>query len=145
MYNDGPSDEEIGFNKDNPRIPNRTIKLIRDLRADELPQILQVLTGELSMVGPRKLPGQMLKYVEKTTDQDLYDEWRELTDQLPPGLTGPAQLSWLETDIRDKAVLERAMRLDNNYAVNGSLKEDLLILGKTAFNLGRIGLRLSHT
>jgi lipopolysaccharide/colanic/teichoic acid biosynthesis glycosyltransferase len=103
-----------------PRV-TRTGAWIRRWSLDELPQLLNVLRGEMSLVGPR--PWAPVPYEEavRTTDQVQ----RRLA--VRPGLTGlwqvsgRADLSWLES-----------VRLDMRYVENWSFALDLQILWKTA-------------
>ncbi len=100
----------------------------RRLRAsslDELPELLQVLSGKMSLVGPRPL---MMEYIP------LYSERQRRRHEVRPGLTGWAQ-------IHGRNTLDWAKRLEMDvwYVENRSLWLDLKILTKTA------GLVLSRT
>jgi lipopolysaccharide/colanic/teichoic acid biosynthesis glycosyltransferase len=92
-------------------------RVLRRLSLDELPQLLNVLGGSMSLVGPRPpLPGEVARY-----DAPVH---RRLL--VKPGLTGLWQVSG-----RSDLPWEEAVRLDLRYVENWSLAMDLLILGKT--------------
>jgi len=102
--------------KHDPRI-TRVGRVLRKTSIDELPQLWNVLRGEMSLVGPRPaLP-------EEAT---LWSE--ELRDRLrvQPGITGMWQVSG-----RSNTSFDEYSRLDLYYVDNWSLLTDLLILGKT--------------
>lgn len=138
----GPSDTELGFSKNNPRIPpSEFVKKVRNARLDELPQIESVRTGETSMVGPRSMDGEWVDFVKSEADRDLFDEWLPATKDMQPGLTGLGQLEWLDEDERPKDVIERVMKADLKYYEHASRRLDLAIMAKTAYRLSRAGLR----
>ena len=84
---------------------------------DELPQLFNVLRGEMSLVGPRPpLPAEVARYAA--------DDTRRLL--VKPGLTGLWQVSG-----RSDLTWEESVRLDLRYVENWSLALDLLILWKT--------------
>jgi lipopolysaccharide/colanic/teichoic acid biosynthesis glycosyltransferase len=92
-------------------------RLLRRCSLDELPQLLNVLRGEMSLVGPRPpLPDEVAKYDEV--------EVRRLA--VKPGLTGLWQVSG-----RSHLEGDAAVQLDLRYVENWSLTLDLLILWKT--------------
>jgi exopolysaccharide biosynthesis polyprenyl glycosylphosphotransferase len=101
-----------------PRI-TRPGRIIRRFSLDELPQFLNVLRGEMSLVGPRPpLPGE----VERYTD----DVRRRLA--VRPGMTGLWQVSG-----RSDLSWEDSVRLDLYYVENWSIVQDLAILARTMF------------
>src|SRR3954454_3270708 len=84
---------------------------------DELPQLINVLTGSMSLVGPRPpLPGEVARYDSSVSRRLL----------VKPGLTGLWQISG-----RSDLPWEEAVRLDLRYVENWSLALDALILWKT--------------
>lgn len=105
--------------KDDPRV-TRIGKFIRKTSIDELPQLINVLRGEMSIVGNRPLP---LYEAEKLT----CDDWSKRF-MAPAGLTGLWQV-----DERGKDNLpgEERIRLDMNYADNYSLLLDIKIMLRT--------------
>jgi exopolysaccharide biosynthesis polyprenyl glycosylphosphotransferase len=101
---------------DDPRV-TRVGRLLRRLSLDELPQLLNVLGGSMSLVGPRPpLPSEVARY-----DDDVR---RRLL--VKPGLTGLWQISG-----RSDLTWEEAVRLDLRYVENWSLALDLSILWRT--------------
>jgi exopolysaccharide biosynthesis polyprenyl glycosylphosphotransferase len=90
---------------------------LRRLSLDELPQLLNVLGGSMSLVGPRPpLPGEVARYDTQISRRLL----------VKPGLTGLWQISG-----RSDLPWEEAVRLDLRYVENWSMAMDLLILVKT--------------
>jgi exopolysaccharide biosynthesis polyprenyl glycosylphosphotransferase len=92
-------------------------RVLRRLSLDELPQLLNVLGGSMSLVGPRPpLPGEVARYDTSVSRRLL----------VKPGLTGLWQISG-----RSDLPWEESVRLDLRYVENWSLAMDLLILVKT--------------
>jgi exopolysaccharide biosynthesis polyprenyl glycosylphosphotransferase len=102
--------------KDDPRI-TRVGQFLRHYSLDELPQLANVLKGEMSLIGPRPLP---LRDVEK-----MPERFQQRHDVLP-GITGLWQVSG-----RSDTDSDRALGLDLVYIRNWSLSLDLSILLKT--------------
>jgi exopolysaccharide biosynthesis polyprenyl glycosylphosphotransferase len=97
-------------------------KILRDTSLDELPQLVNVLRGDMSLVGPRP---------ERPYFVDLFSELYPRygsRHRLPAGLTGWAQIHGLRGDT---SIEERAA-FDNYYVDNWSLSKDVKILLKTA-------------
>lgn len=94
-----------------------TGRLLRQLSIDELPQLLNVLRGDMSLVGPRPLYVEYLPY---------YTERERLRHAVRPGLTGLAQISG-----RNRAQWDDRLELDARYVEARSLWLDLRILLKT--------------
>ncbi|NKF03462.1 sugar transferase [Lactobacillus paracasei] len=102
--------------KDDPRI-TRVGRVIRKYSLDELPQLYNVLRGDMSLVGPRPpLPREVVKYTD-------YDRQR-LT--VVPGVTGLWQISG-----RNDLGFAEMVALDIHYINNACISEDLKILFKT--------------
>jgi len=101
---------------DDPRV-TRFGRNLRRLSLDELPQLLNVLTGEMSLVGPRPLP----------LDEDsLVTEWARHRLDLKPGITGPWQVLG-----RHEIPFEEMVELDYHYVTNWSLARDLKLTLQT--------------
>lgn len=100
--------------------------VLRKLSLDELPQILNVLKGDMSLVGPRP---------HALAHDDFYggliptygDRFRAR-----PGLTGLAQVNGLRGEIRDLRCMRDRVSADNLYIESWSLGLDLAILARTA-------------
>ncbi|MGE0023172.1 MAG: undecaprenyl-phosphate glucose phosphotransferase [Hyphomicrobium sp.] len=117
--------------RSDPRV-TRVGRFIRRTSLDELPQLFNVLTGELSLVGPR--PHAL---AAKAEDQ-LYNEVVAryfARHKVKPGITGWAQISgWRgETDTREK--IEKRVEHDLYYIENWSVFFDIYILAATPFAL----------
>lgn len=103
--------------KDDPRIIPGVGHLLRRWSLDELPQLWNVLTGEMSLVGPRPLlPNEIVRY-----QNHFYDY-----TQMWPGVTGLWQVSG-----RNETTFDTRIFLVHNYATNWSLWLDACILLKT--------------
>ncbi|MDA1476478.1 sugar transferase [Bacillus changyiensis] len=92
----------------------RTGKLIRKTSLDELPQLLNVIKGDLSLVGPRPL---LMEYVPLYTKK----QWRR--HEVRPGITG-----WAQINGRNKVTWEEKFELDVWYVDHRSFFLDLKIL-----------------
>jgi lipopolysaccharide/colanic/teichoic acid biosynthesis glycosyltransferase len=124
---------------DDPRI-TPVGRALRRTKIDELPQLLNVLKGEMSLVGPRP---EHPDYVHHYTP-----EQRKLLD-VRPGITGPAAIAYIDEEKRlegkdsEKAYLEEVMpgklELELRYLENASLWSDLGILARTARAIVRRG------
>jgi exopolysaccharide biosynthesis polyprenyl glycosylphosphotransferase len=101
---------------DDPRV-TRVGRWLRKTSLDELPQLLNILKGEMSLVGPRPPIAYEL---------DLYQPWHHERLRVTPGLTGLWQVSG-----RSNVPFEEMVRLDIQYINNWSLGEDLRIIAKT--------------
>ena len=101
---------------DHPRT-TRTEHWLRRYSIDESPQVVDVLTGEMSLVGPRPHP---------LDDVERYDDVATRRLLAKPGMTGLWQVSG-----RSDLDWEQAVRLDLYYVENWSLASDLLILMRT--------------
>ena len=103
--------------KDDPRV-TRIGKFLRRYSLDELPQLFNVVLGEMSLVGPRPLP---------TRDVEKFSECHFIRQEVLPGVTGMWQVSG-RSDILD---FDQVMKLDLRYIENWSLWLDFQILLKT--------------
>ena len=103
-------------------------KILRALSLDELPQLINILLGEMSFVGPRPL---LMEYLP------LYSNHQKRRHNVRPGLTGLAQING-----RNQVPWERRLALDVVYADNYSLAMDVRIVLKTfGLVLTRQGVR----
>ena len=102
--------------REDPRL-TRVGRLLRRYSLDELPQLINVLRGEMSLVGPRPLPER---------DYELLEDWHRKRYLVLPGMTGLWQVSGrAELDFDD------LVRLDFIYLERWSLALDLTIILKT--------------
>jgi len=109
--------------ENDPRI-TKLGKVLRSLTIDEFPQLLNVITGDMSMVGPRA-------YVKKELDEqtEKYPETKEFKSlilSVKPGITGPWQTSG-----RNEVPFTVRAKMDAEYAQRQSIIEDIGILFKT--------------
>ncbi|WP_303904075.1 TIGR03013 family XrtA/PEP-CTERM system glycosyltransferase [Thiohalomonas denitrificans] len=124
MYTDAESDGRARWAKTNDTRITRVGKWIRRSRIDELPQLLNVLTGEMSFVGPRPERPEFVQELEKVIP--FYAE----RHCMKPGLTGWAQLRYAYGASQDDAA--QKLQYDLYYIKNHSFLMDLLILVQTA-------------
>jgi Undecaprenyl-phosphate glucose phosphotransferase len=117
--------------KGDPRV-TRVGRLIRKTSLDELPQLFNVLTGQLSLVGPR--PHATQAKAADTLYEQVVDGYFA-RHRVRPGITGWAQINgWRgETDTREK--IEQRVKHDLDYIDNWSLMFDVKILARTPFAL----------
>ena len=101
-----------------PRV-TRVGRVLRKASLDELPQLLNVLRGEMSLVGPRPLP---------LRDYAMLDAWHRKRYLVLPGITGLWQISG-----RSSLTFDDLVRLDFYYIENWSIWLDISILIKTPF------------
>ncbi|MBL8148847.1 MAG: sugar transferase [Blastocatellia bacterium] len=115
--NQGDEEQPVyGKVKDDPRI-TPIGGFIRRYSLDELPQLLNVVKGEMSLIGPRPpIPYEV----------ELYKEWHRARFHVKPGITGLWQVSG-----RNRLNFEQMVKLDIYYIENWSLWLDLKILLKT--------------
>jgi exopolysaccharide biosynthesis polyprenyl glycosylphosphotransferase len=102
--------------RDDPRL-TRVGRFLRNYSLDELPQLLNVLTGSMSLVGPRPLPQR---------DFEQLEEWHKKRYLVLPGITGLWQVSG-----RSDLDFDDLVRLDFLYLERWSIGLDLAILFKT--------------
>lgn len=114
--------------KDDPRVTGIG-RFLRRSNLDELPQFLNVLFGQMSIVGPRPHPLR------------LNDQYRDVIDKymvrhfVRPGITGWAQVNGLRGETRTPELMERRVELDIWYLENWSFLLDLRIILRTVSNM----------
>jgi len=96
-------------------------KWLRSTSLDELPELWNVLVGDMSMVGPRPLLEEYLA---------LYDERQARRHAVPPGITG-----WAQVNGRNATTWEERLEMDVWYVENRSIWLDLRILLMTIFTV----------
>lgn len=99
----------------------KTGDFIRKTSIDELPQLINVLKGDLSLVGPRPL---LMDYLP------LYTEEQRKRHLVKPGIKG-----WAQVNGRNTISWEEKFKLDVWYVENQSFKLDMFILYKTIMNV----------
>ena len=130
--------------EDDPRL-TRVGAFLRKSKIDELPQLINVLRGDMTLIGPRpEIPRFVAHYTPRQREVLV----------ARPGLTGPAQIQYTTREARELAgaadaerfyiesILPGKLEKDLEYARVRSLRSDLAILLKTcavALTLGRRG------
>jgi lipopolysaccharide/colanic/teichoic acid biosynthesis glycosyltransferase len=102
--------------RDDPRV-TKVGSFLRRLSLDEVPQVLNVLRGEMSLVGPRPLP---------IRDYQLLEDWHRKRYRVLPGMTGLWQIAG-----RSDLEFDDLVRLDFYYLENWSIWLDISILLRT--------------
>lgn len=106
-------------------------KVVRKLSVDELPQLINVLKGDMSLVGPRPL---LFKYLP------LYSQEQRRRHEVRPGITG-----WAQVNGRNSISWTVRFQYDIYYVDNVSFLFDLKILGRTILKvLAREGVNQSE-
>ena len=113
--------DEVSFKlKNDPRV-TKVGRILRKFNIDEVPQLINILKGEMSLVGPRPLP-----------DYEFEEEQRRYRDKyikrysVPQGLT----CFWQISD-RSSKDFEQRMQMDVDYAQRSSLAIDMILIIKT--------------
>jgi lipopolysaccharide/colanic/teichoic acid biosynthesis glycosyltransferase len=121
----------LAINENDPRV-TRVGALLRRTSLDELPNLLGVVRGELSLIGPRPtIPAQVAQYTERQRGRLA----------IRPGITG-----WAQVNGRASLPWDERIELDLYYIEHRSLALDLRILARTvAMVLGGSGLYKGHT
>ena len=104
---------------------------LRRLSIDELPQFINVLRGEMSIVGPRP---HMLEHDRKFGESDPRYRVRHL---IKPGITGLAQVRGLRGQTLEDSDVTARTSADLQYLENWSLGLDITIIARTAFHVLR--------
>jgi lipopolysaccharide/colanic/teichoic acid biosynthesis glycosyltransferase len=121
--------------KNDPRI-TQFGKFIRDLKLDELPQLWNVLMGEMSFVGPRP---DVSGYADKLSGID------RVILCIRPGITGPATIKFKDEEsllaaqrdpiaYNDEVIWKEKIEINKMYIKNWSLKSDINYILRTLFN-----------
>lgn len=114
--------EDVSFKlKEDPRV-TKVGKMIRKTNIDELPQLINIIKGDMSLVGPRPLP-----------DYEFRDEQREYAGKYDTRYTVPQGLTcyWQVSD-RASVEFEERMKMDAAYAKECSIGKDMILIVKTA-------------
>ena len=118
MQKDAPNDVPTHLFADSHHWVTRSGRILRRTSIDELPQIFQIFTGKMSLVGPR--PALWNQY-DLISERDKYG-----ANDVIPGLTG-----WAQVNGRDELSVAEKARYDGEYAAHVTLGMDLKCLWKT--------------
>ncbi len=110
-------------------------KILRDYKLDELPQLFNILKGEMSFVGPRP---DVAGYADKLVGED------RLMLKVKPGITGPAQLKYRKEEeilsnvndpiqYNDEILWPDKVKINVEYVKNWSFRQDLIYMFQTIF------------
>ena len=110
-------------------------QFLRDYKLDELPQLFNILKGEMSFVGPRP---DVVGYADKLVDED------RIILNVKPGITGPAQLKYRNEDeilaqvenpikYNDEVLWTDKVKINVDYVKNWSFIKDLNYIIKTVY------------
>lgn len=124
MRMDTPHDTPTHLLENPEQWITRVGRVLRKTSLDELPQILQILTGRMSVVGPR--PALWNQY-DLIAEREKYG-----ANDVTPGLTG-----WAQVNGRDSLEIEEKARLDGEYARELSFRLDVKIFFMTLVNVIR--------
>ena len=132
MYHDmaDPTAKNVVTRHD-PRV-TRVGRFIRKTTLDELPQFLNVLRGELSLIGPR--PHAVHAHTENRPWESVVDGYFA-RHRVKPGISGWAQIHGLRGEIRNKEMIQKRVEHDLYYIENWSILLDLYILFMTPFKI----------
>ena len=122
MRQDTPHDMPTHLLSDPQRWITKTGRFLRKTSLDELPQIAQIFTGKMSIIGPRPALWNQYDLIE---ERDKYG-----ANDITPGLTG-----WAQVNGRDELEIEEKARLDGAYAQNISFGMDMKIFWMTVKNV----------
>jgi polysaccharide biosynthesis protein PslA len=129
MTVDPNDDGSLGTTKDDPRI-TKLGAFLRSTSLDELPQLFNVLRGEMSVVGPRPHVPNM--FVEERSYAETVRAYAA-RHRIKPGITGWAQINGMRGGIDSVAKASRGVELDLHYIKAWSLRFDLTIMLRTLF------------
>lgn len=110
-------------------------KILRDYKLDELPQLFNILKGEMSFVGPRP---DVAGYADKLIGED------RIMLNVKPGITGPAQLKYRKEEeilsnvndpiqYNDEILWPDKVKINVEYVKNWSFRQDLIYMFQTIF------------
>ncbi|OMD01116.1 sugar transferase [Paenibacillus sp. FSL R5-0636] len=122
MRTDTPQDMPTHLLEDPDFFITKVGNFLRKTSLDELPQIINILKGEMSIVGPR--PALWNQY-DLISERDKYG-----ANDIKPGLTG-----WAQINGRDELPIEKKASLDGEYVANLSIKFDIKVFFMTILSV----------
>jgi len=124
MRTDTPKDTPTHLLDDPTRFITKSGAFLRKTSLDELPQLFNILFGQMSVIGPRPA---LWNQFDLIAERDLYG-----ANDVRPGLTG-----WAQINGRDELPIEVKAKLDGDYVKRMSLRFDIEIFFKTIFSVLR--------
>ena len=124
------SDDFVQATKNDPRV---TVigRILRKTNLDELPQVFNVLIGQMSMVGPRPHPLKLDEQYHQMVEKYLVRHFAK------PGITGWAQVNGCRGETKELKDMQRRVDYDIWYIENWSFLLDLKIIWRTVVNMVR--------
>lgn len=122
MYTDTPKDMPTHLLADPDQYITKVGKFLRKTSLDELPQIINILKGDMSVIGPRPALWNQYDLIE---ERDKYG-----ANDVMPGLTG-----WAQTHGRDELEIAVKAKLDGFYVSHISFRMDVICFVKTIFSV----------
>lgn len=122
MRSDTPKDMPTHLFQDADSFITKSGAFLRKSSLDELPQLFNILKGDMAFVGPRPALWNQYDLIELRTNCGA--------DKVKPGITG-----WAQINGRDEIPIEKKAELDGYYASNYSLGLDIKILFLTVFKV----------
>lgn len=115
MRIDAPANQPTNAFSQSTSYITRSGRINRRIGTDELPQLINVIKGDMSIVGPRPV---ILKEKDLIAERDIYG-----ANAVKPGITG-----WAQVNGRDEVSLKQKAFMDGEYAQNFGPKMDLLCI-----------------
>ncbi len=122
MYSDTPKDVPTHLLKDPDKMITFIGRILRKTSLDELPQLFNILRGDMSIVGPRPALYNQYDLIE---ERDKYS-----VNEVVPGLTG-----WAQVNGRDELPIVVKAKLDGHYVSSITFCMDIKIIFKTIFGV----------
>lgn len=134
------------YSRDNPRIPSRGARLIRELRLDEVSQARLVADGAMSMVSYRPISGHYESDFREHLTPKQFELWRwSRGEPVKPGAVSRAQVLTMSQETVDSEFIQQWFEEDVRHAREASFGSDLgtlalataVLLGHSAVQLGK--------
>jgi len=113
---------------EDPRVANEMMRVMRKIGLNEIPQFLNVIRGEMSIVGPRPIPPDYLNEASEIFPETVR-QWKEIVLRIRPGLVGVRPL------VERRVPVERfdiKARTDIEYFYQATLWRDLSVIAEAA-------------
>jgi lipopolysaccharide/colanic/teichoic acid biosynthesis glycosyltransferase len=132
-------DTPSGGNHDDPRA-SRTGRILRKLRIDELPQLANVIQGNMSIIGPRPLPPSEFAVAREVLGEKDFSEWQTVRHLGRPGFIDPFSVDYFSDGLPDTyrkqdfdKTIPRRVELETEYVLDtASLATDIQLFTQAA-------------